>query len=110
MLAALDSKTDKLDILERMWVSKLLGQLFPARLAVEVPPSFALVNGASPGAVHDSEFNRELDKTLVGKVVKVILKCMANSSAVAARMMTDAMVHHGEETHGRFLSIQKVVS
>ncbi|KAF3766602.1 hypothetical protein M406DRAFT_38676 [Cryphonectria parasitica EP155] len=109
LLAALDCKDGKVDMLDRMWVSKLLGQFFLAKLAAEIPPSIALINGASPGAVHDSEFNREIEKTFMGKIIKLILKFLANSSSVAARMMTDAMVHHGEETHGHFLSFQKVV-
>lgn len=109
LLKVLDRKDGKVDMADRSWLTKLLGQFFLAKLAAEVPPSVALINAASPGAVHDSEFNRDFDKTAVGAVFKKILKVLANSSAVGARMMTDAIVNHGEETHGQFLSFQKVV-
>jgi hypothetical protein len=69
----------------------------------------AIINGASPGSVHDSEFNRDLDKTTAGAVIKTVMRRIANTAAVGARMMTDAAVNHGEEVHGQFLSFQKVV-
>ncbi|KAG8163115.1 hypothetical protein KVR01_007593 [Diaporthe batatas] len=109
LLKVLDRQDGKVDMADRMWLSKLLGQFFIARLAAEVPPSVALINCASPSAIHDSEFNRDFDKTAGGAVFKMILRLLANSSAVGARMITDAIVKHGEETHGRFLSFQKLV-
>ncbi|PHH84790.1 hypothetical protein CDD83_1396 [Cordyceps sp. RAO-2017] len=109
LLSTFDRKEGKVSMTDRMFVSKLLGQFFLARLAAEVPPSIALINGASPAAVYDSEFGRDFDKTFIGAAYKMLLRCLANSSAVGARMMTDAIVNHGEETHGKFLSFQKVV-
>ncbi|KAI0105082.1 hypothetical protein GGR51DRAFT_202923 [Nemania sp. FL0031] len=94
---------------DRMFVSKLLGQYFVSALAKKVPASVAVIDSASPGSVHDSQFNRELNKTPAGPVVRMILRRVGNSSAVAARMITDAAVLHGEEVHGQFLSFQKVV-
>ncbi|KAK8054930.1 NAD(P)-binding protein [Apiospora rasikravindrae] len=94
---------------DRMFVSKLLGQFFLAKLASVVPASVAVINAASPGSVHDSRFAREMDGTKAGAVAKVCLRRFGNTAAVGARMMTDAAVRHGEETHGRFLSFQKVV-
>ncbi|TGJ86589.1 hypothetical protein E0Z10_g2192 [Xylaria hypoxylon] len=47
---------------DRMFVSKLLGQYFIGALAKQVPTSVAVINAASPGSVHDSQFNREIDK------------------------------------------------
>lgn len=41
--------------------------------------------------------------------MKMILRRVGNSSAVGARMITDAAVRHGEETRGQFLSFQKLV-
>lgn len=68
-----------------------------------------LINGASPGAVHDSEFNRHFDKTFSGAAFKkLVLKHVGNTSELAARAITDAILNHGEETHGKFLSFQKV--
>lgn len=109
ILAALDRKDHKVDMLDRMMVSKLLGQFFLAEIAKRVPTDLAVVNAASPGSVYDSEFNRDRDGTVSGAVAKTVMKRMANSAAVGARMITDAAVRHGEETHGEFLSFQKVV-
>jgi hypothetical protein len=94
---------------DRMFVSKLLGHFFVRALAHKVPPSVAVIDAASPGVIHDSQFNRDIDKTPAGSVVNMILRRVGNSSAVGARMMTDAAVAHGEEVHGQFLSFQKIV-
>lgn len=109
LLATLDKKDVKVNMADRSWLTKLFGQFFLARLAAEVPPSTALINAASPSAIHDSAFNRDFDKTFLGAMFKVILRRLANSSAVGARMIVDAMAKHGEETHGQFLSFQKLV-
>jgi len=109
LLASLDHKNAKVDPLDRMMVSKLLGQFFLSYLASIVPPSVVVINAASPGSVHDSEFNREHDKTFSGAIAKVVMRRLANTAAVGARMITDAAVKHGQETHGEFLSFQKIV-
>ncbi len=109
ILTALDKDEKGVDTVDRMFVSKLLGQMFLNELAKRVPPSVAVINAASPGSVHDSEFNRELDKTTAGAVIKAIMRRVANTAAVGARMITDAIVNHGEETHGQFLSFQNLV-
>lgn len=107
ILAALDKREGRVDTVDRMFVSKLLGQFFLRELARRVPASVAVINAASPGAVHDSQFNRELDGTFAGAVIGAGLRRIGNSSAVGARMVTDAAVNHGEETHGLFWSFQK---
>lgn len=109
ILEALDSKKGNVDPLDRMWVSKLLGQFLLVRLAAEVPPSVALINGASPGAVYDSEFGRDFENTFSYTIFKkLVLNNCGNSSEMAAWFMTDAIVNHSDETHGKFLSFQKV--
>ncbi|CAG8090897.1 unnamed protein product [Penicillium nalgiovense] len=90
-------------------VSKLLGQFFLSYLTSIVPPTVVVINAVSPGSVHDSEFNREHDKTFSGAIAKVVMRRLANTAAVGARMITDAAVKHGEDTHGEFLSFQKIV-
>ncbi|KAK8139985.1 hypothetical protein PG984_000051 [Apiospora sp. TS-2023a] len=95
---------------DRMFVSKLLGQFFLRRLATVVPTSIAVLNAASPGSVWDSRFGRDRDGTKAGVVSKAVLRGFGHTSAVGARMMVDAAVRHGAETHGQFLSFQKVVS
>lgn len=111
ILAALDAPgTLADDTNDRMFVSKLLGHYFVHALAKKVPSSITVVNAASPGVIHDSQFNRETDQLLSGKVAKAILRRVGNTSAVGARMMTDAVVRHGDnEVHGQFLSFQKIV-
>ncbi|KAK8014329.1 short-chain dehydrogenase [Apiospora arundinis] len=94
---------------DRIFVSKLLGQFFLTKLAGVVPPSVAIINAASPGTIHDSRFTRDRDGTRAGAISKAILRRFGHTSAVGARMMTDAAVRHGKETHGQFLSFQKVV-
>lgn len=110
ILAALDAPGKAADdTADRMFVSKLLGQYFISKLASLVPASVAVINGASPGSIHDSQFNRDRDKTPAGAFAKKILRWVGNSSAVGARMITDAAVRHGAETHGLLLSFQKLV-
>lgn len=109
LLEALDSKKGNVDLIDRMCVSKLLGQFLLVRLAAEVPHSVALINGASPGAVYDSEFGRDFEKTFSYTIFKkLVLNNCGNSSEIAAWFMTDAIVNHGNETHGKFLSFQAV--
>lgn len=109
ILAALDKKEPKVNMLDRMMVSKLLGQFFLTEIAKRVPADLVVINAASPGSVYDSDFNRDQDGTVTGAIAKSVMKRVANSAAVGARMITDAAVQHGEETHGEFLSFQKVV-
>lgn len=89
-------------------VSKLLGQFFLAELAKRVPSSVAVINCTTPGMVHDSEYNRQVDQTMGGKIAKVFMRRIGYTAAVGARHITDAAVRHGEETHGQYLSTQKL--
>ncbi|KAK0702475.1 hypothetical protein B0T21DRAFT_300184 [Apiosordaria backusii] len=109
ILEALDKQVEDVDLADRMFTSKLLGQFFLHELAKRVPASVAVINGASPGMVNDSEFDREFRKTSTGAVMQRIKMWIGNSSAVAARMVMCAAVGCGEETHGEFLSFQRVV-
>ncbi|KAI1817269.1 NAD(P)-binding protein [Poronia punctata] len=98
------------DPTDRMFVSKLLGQFFVRKLASIVPPSIAVINSVSPGAVHSTGFNREFEKTFKGSMVVRVQRLMANSPEVGARMIVDAAVNHGKETHGQFLSFQSATA
>lgn len=110
ILAALDAPGKLADNTnDRMFVSKLLGHYFVHTLGSQIPPSVAIINATSPGAIHDSQFNRDIDNTPAGKFIKMILRRVGCSSALGARMITDAAVNHGEDTHGQFLSFQKIV-
>ncbi|RYP60255.1 hypothetical protein DL769_008189 [Monosporascus sp. CRB-8-3] len=101
-------KPGKVNPTDRMMVSKLLGQFFLSELASRVPPSVAVINCATPGMIHDSDFNREVDRTFGGKIAKVFMRRIGYTSAIGARCITDAAVNHGEETHGQYLSTQKL--
>ncbi|RFN44759.1 short-chain dehydrogenase/reductase sdr [Fusarium flagelliforme] len=109
ILKSLDAPSKDYDTTSHMMTSKLLGQFFVAELAKRIPSSLAIINSASPGAIHDSQFNREIDQTFAGAIFKRFQKYVANTSAVGAHMMTYAALKHGEETHGQFLSFQKMV-
>ena len=108
LLPAFDAP-GKVNPTDRMMVSKLLGQFFLKELATRVPSSLAIVNCATPGMVHDSQFNRHIDQTFGGRMVKfVILRRLGYTATVGARHITDAVVNHGEESHGHFLSEQMI--
>ncbi|OAA35230.1 NAD(P)-binding domain protein [Beauveria brongniartii RCEF 3172] len=72
LLAALDKGAS--DLTDRMMVSKLLCQFYISELSKRVPSSVVTINCATPGMVHDTQFNREVDRTFGGKLVKPILR------------------------------------
>ncbi|RYP01054.1 hypothetical protein DL763_000475 [Monosporascus cannonballus] len=102
------NKPDNWSPLDRQFLSKLLGQFFVSKLASIVPSSMAVVNMATPGMVHDSNISRESRDSLMGKIAEPIRRRMGYTSAVAARLITDAAVNHGAETHGQYLSEQRL--
>ncbi|KAI0382172.1 NAD(P)-binding protein [Hypomontagnella monticulosa] len=107
LLASFD-KPGNIDMTNRTFVSKLLGQLFLVELAKRVPSSVVVVNAATPMMVHDSEISRDTAQSLVGKIAEVFRRRIGYTSAVGARMIVDAAVNHGEETHGQYLGLQKL--
>lgn len=109
ILATLDDKDAKVDMIDRMQVSKLLGQFFMSEIAKVVSPSLAVINATSPSLVLETEFNRDRHGTVLYTIGKLAMKEVANTAAVGARMITDAAVNHGEETHGEMLSFQELV-
>ncbi|KAF1735687.1 WW domain-containing oxidoreductase [Beauveria bassiana] len=107
LFTALDKGASNLT--DRMMVSKLLGQFYIAELAKRVPSSVVTINCATPGMVRGTQFNREVDRTVGGKLVKPILRRLGYTADVGARHITDAALHHiNEETHGQYLSAQKI--
>lgn len=94
LLPALD-RPGKVDMLDRTWLSKLLGQFFLVELAKHVPLSVAVINASTPGMVYDSEISRESKQTLAGKLAEVIRKPLGYTAEVGARMVVDAAVNHG---------------
>ncbi|EMD85894.1 hypothetical protein COCC4DRAFT_146667 [Bipolaris maydis ATCC 48331] len=108
LLSALD-KPGNINLLDRMMVSKLLGQLFLAKLAKLVPTTVAIINSASPAGLHDTEFGKEHEKGVIAAIGKSVMRRIYYSSAVGSRTVVDAAVKHGKETHGEFFSFQKIV-
>jgi NAD(P)-dependent dehydrogenase (short-subunit alcohol dehydrogenase family) len=108
LLSALD-KPGNINLLDRMMVSKLLGQLFLTRLTKLVPTTVAIINSASPGGLHDTGFGNEHEKGVIAAIVKSVQRRMYYTSAVGSRTVVDAAVRHGKETHGEFFSFQKMV-
>ncbi|KAM3515946.1 hypothetical protein MY11210_000486 [Beauveria gryllotalpidicola] len=107
LLPALDKGAS--DLTDRMMVSKLLGQFYIAELSKRVPSSVVTINCVTPGLVHDTQFTRELESTLSGKIIQFFRRRLGYTSDVGARNITDAALHHGnEETHGQYLSTQKI--
>ncbi|CCC07601.1 unnamed protein product [Sordaria macrospora k-hell] len=104
-----DSGKKAVNMIDRMQVSKLLGQFFLSEIAKVVSPSLAVINATSPSLVLETQFNRDRDGTLLYTIGKLAMKKVANTAAVGARMITDAAVNHGEETHGEMLSFQELV-
>ncbi|KAI1456432.1 NAD(P)-binding protein [Annulohypoxylon moriforme] len=96
------------DMIERTFVSKLLCQFFLVELARKVPLSVAVINASTPGMVYDSQISRDTAQTFSGKVAEVFRRRIGYTSAVGSRMIVDAAVRHGEETHGQYLNFQKV--
>ncbi|USP78043.1 hypothetical protein yc1106_05317 [Curvularia clavata] len=102
-------KPGNISLLDRMMVSKLLGQLFLAKLAKLVPTTVAIINAASPAGLHDTEFGKENSKGVIAAIGNSVLRRIYYSSAVGSRIVVDAAVKHGEESHGEFFSFQKMV-
>ncbi|KAI1763124.1 NAD(P)-binding protein [Hypoxylon sp. FL1150] len=107
LLPSLD-KSGGIDMMNRTYLSKLLGQMFLTELAKRVPSSVAIINMATPMMVYDSEFTRDTARSFHGKINKAIRRCIGYKAAVGARMVVDAAVNHGEETHGQYLGLQRV--
>ncbi|KAE8451117.1 hypothetical protein EG329_004789 [Mollisiaceae sp. DMI_Dod_QoI] len=97
-----DTKITPWDPQERYGVSKLLQQLFLAKLAEQIKSDDVVINMVDPGATKDTGLSRE-----VGGLLLIALKIM---NGIAARPVErgaatyiDALVGHGKESHGCFL-------
>lgn len=107
ILPSLD-KPDNWASADRHFLAKLLSQFFLSKLASFVPSSLAVINMSTPGMVHDSNMSRETRMTISGKILEIIRRRMGYTSSVGARHITDAAVNHGPETHGQYLSQQRL--
>ncbi|KAL5336873.1 hypothetical protein BJX70DRAFT_400214 [Aspergillus crustosus] len=106
LLPAFD-KPETFDFQDRYSTSKLLGQLFLKELAEHVPPSVAIINACNPGLCKTG-LTRELEGSLIGYIASVFLFLLARTSADGARSLTDAVVNHGDKSHGQYLEDGRV--
>ncbi|KAK7729285.1 hypothetical protein SLS53_009281 [Cytospora paraplurivora] len=83
--------------------TKLLGQLFVAKLSKLVPPSLAVVNCANPGLCYGSRLAREL-----GLAVAVFIRVVGRSAAVGARTLVHAAVTVDASSHGQYVEDGKL--
>lgn len=108
LLPAFDIQTKKFDPHERYAVSKLLGQLFLTELAQRVPPSAVVVNCVTPGFCRGSRLGRDTVGTIFGCFFKTLQWLLGRSTSEGANVVVDAIVRHGEETHGKYLQDRKI--
>ncbi|CAG9995922.1 unnamed protein product [Clonostachys byssicola] len=100
LLASLDdTKIVPWDKLDRYNISKLVGQMFVAKLCEQVSAKDVLINMVEPGSVKGTGLFRN-----AGGIVAVAFKAMfaltARTVEVGALTYMDAAVVKGEESHG----------
>ena len=93
----------KVDMLNRYYTSRLLGQFFLLELTRRVPSSVAGIVATSPGLMYGTASQRDLDGTLKGLVGRIGIRIIGYSPEVGARQLTDAVARHGSEIHGHYL-------
>ncbi|KAI0869420.1 NAD(P)-binding protein [Hypoxylon argillaceum] len=86
----------------------LLGQLFMVELVKRVPPSVAIINACNPGLCHGSGLHHETTSSVAGYIFATIKRIIGRSTQIGARVLTDAAVNHGEESHGQYLGDGKL--
>ncbi len=98
----------KFDPGDRYYTSKLLLTLFFREFIKRLPADNAVVvNIVNPGFCYGSELHRTLSGPL-GKVFGGMKRAIGRSTEVGARTLVHGAVVAGEETHGRYLSDEKV--
>ncbi|KAI1264615.1 NAD(P)-binding protein [Xylariaceae sp. FL1019] len=107
LLPAFDTP-ESFEMQERYFSSKLLGQLFLAELAKRVPSSVAVVNACNPGLCHGSGLHHEASGSLLGYIFGAFKLIVGRSTRIGARVLTDAAVKHGQESHGQYLGDGKL--
>jgi NAD(P)-dependent dehydrogenase (short-subunit alcohol dehydrogenase family) len=106
LLPAFD-KPGKIDMLNRYYTSRLLGQFFLLELTRRVPPSIAVIVAATPGLVYGTAAQRDLKGTVKGFIGRIGTRIIGYSPEVGTRHLIDAATRHGSEIHGHFLCSQR---
>ncbi|KAJ8130960.1 hypothetical protein O1611_g2668 [Lasiodiplodia mahajangana] len=81
--------------------SKVLVQLMMSQLAKHVPNSIANINMATPGFCRRTGIMRELYSPMVAFVADNVTRLFGRSAAVGARVVVNAAVKQGSESHGQ---------
>lgn len=89
---------------DRYNASKLLNVLWTRELASKVNPKSVVINTANPGLCHSS-LHRDDDS----KGLKMFKKVFARTTVEGGRILVDASVVKGSDTHAAYLSECKVV-
>ncbi|KAI0202028.1 hypothetical protein F4808DRAFT_459410 [Astrocystis sublimbata] len=80
--------------------SKMLVQLAMTQLARQVPSSVAIINIATPGFCRGTGITRGLYSPLVGFIANNVTRLFGRSAAVGARVIVNATIKQGAESHG----------
>ncbi|KAM0350233.1 hypothetical protein ACHAPU_003398 [Fusarium lateritium] len=89
---------------ERYGVSKLLNQLFLARLCEKVSPNDVIINMVDPGLTKGTNLGGHHEATgVAAALVKGLLSIAGRPVDRGAASYTDAVYGHGKESHGCFL-------
>lgn len=93
------------DYLNMRWYAreKLLLSLFTAKLAEFVNPNDVLLNMVNPGATKNTGLGRELPG-ISGYLMATFQQLLGRTPQVAASTYLDAVLNHGEESHGSFIT------
>ena len=98
----------KFNAQDRYYTSKLLLTLFFREFVARLPADNAVVvNIVNPGFCYGSELHRTLSGPL-GKVFGAMKRAIGRSTEVGARTLVHGAVVAGRESHGHYLSDEKV--
>ncbi|KAL4755988.1 retinol dehydrogenase 12 [Aspergillus foveolatus] len=107
LLPALDKREDFV-FNDRYATSKLLGQLFLRELASRVPASAVVINCCNPGLCR-SGLDREIRGSFLGYLAGIMQYFLARTPSAGAMSLTDAVVNHGEMSHGQYIEDGEIV-
>jgi NAD(P)-dependent dehydrogenase (short-subunit alcohol dehydrogenase family) len=98
-----DTNIQPFDMTERYYSSKVLGQLFTARLAEYLPSTDKLIfNLVDPGLCKGSDLHRDIHG-VVSTIVSSFKTATARTLEAGASTYVDAVVTKGPESQGSFI-------
>ncbi|KAI0098014.1 hypothetical protein GGR51DRAFT_539460 [Nemania sp. FL0031] len=88
--------------------SKMLVQLTMSQLVNHVPSSIAIINMATPGFCRGTGIAREMYSPVIGFIASNVTRLFGRSAAVGARVIVNAAVKQGAESHGHCIGDCKI--